>query len=301
MIGNNFAGVIAFMKVASLRSVSAAARELGVTAPAISKSISRLEAQLGLKLLDRNTHKVNLTHEGHYLYDTGSNSVNHVLQVFTELVGASASSSGCVRIQSTVGFGRKCIAPLLPVFYERHPDISLELELSDRSTDYFKEGIDITVCGGSITHRNIVARKLAPLRMLVCTSPAFLKRKGTPDSINDLLALDTVGFRDAATGKVSAWEFFINGAVKRIDMSEKLVFNDPDLMTAAILSGAGIAQLADYHVKSYIASGELVTLMDNFTLVGEGHYLCYQGGKKMPARTRAVIDYLLECFGVNNL
>lgn len=296
MIGKNFAGVNAFMKVATALSISAAARELGVSAPAISKSISRLEDQLGVRLLDRSTHQVTLTHEGQYFFENGSVSVDKIAELFRELRDFSTHAVGSVRVSSTVGFGRKCIAPLLTDFCTQHPDIKLELELTDRIKDYSVGKYDLAIRNGRLFYGSLIARKLAPMRMTICASPAYLERSGLPTSIADLRQMSIIGFRHPATGKPSLWEFEINGEFSRIAMPEKLIFNDPELVTHATLAGAGIAQLANYQIDSYLASGQLVALMSETIAEGRAHYLCYNTTKKMPVRTRLLIDHIMASF-----
>ncbi|WP_177410998.1 MULTISPECIES: LysR family transcriptional regulator [unclassified Pseudomonas] len=296
MVGKNFAGVIAFMKVASTQSFSAAARELRISVPAVSKSISRLEAQLDVRLLERTTHQVNLTREGRHFFENCFSSVDHVVKSAHELKAFACTEAGTVRISSTVGFGRKCIAPLLPTFCKRYPDIKIEFELTDRLVDFADGQYDLSIRNGRLVDSGIIARTLAPMRMIICAAPSYLERAGTPETIQDLRNHKIIGFRRAYSGKTYSWELAVDGELVRLPIPEHVVFDDVGLITMSAVAGIGIAQLANYQIDDLLESGQLVPLLTDTVAEGRAHYLCYRSRHNIPVRTRLFIDYLMSCF-----
>ena len=298
MLGKNFSGVLAFMKVASLHSFSEAAKELQVAVPSISKSIARLESQLNVRLLERSTHHVSLTREGAFFFERCLASVENLVKTAHEVKGLSLARTGTVRVSATVGFGRKCIAPLLPAFLERYPDIRVELELSDKVVDLIDDNIDIVVRNARVLDDGLIARPLAPMHMKVCASPAYLKKAGQPLTVDDLRRHSLIGYRRGSTGQIYPWEFQLDGERISYPMPDVLLFDDPSVVAMAALSGSGIAQLASYQVDEHLQSGLLVQLLGDTVAQGRFHYLCYKGRSKMPMRTRLLIDYLMESFDV---
>lgn len=299
MLGKNFSGVVAFMKVASLQSFSEAARELQVAVPSVSKSIARLESHLSVRLLERSTHRVSLTREGEFFFERCLPSVEKIVSTAHEVKALSQSGNGPIRISATVGFGRKCIAPLLTDFLSEHPDISIELELTDKLADLVDGKIDLVIRNGRHMDDGLIARKLAPMHMKVCAAPAYLQKAGYPLTIDDLRDHSLIGFRRGSTGLVHAWEFVVGGERVVHHMPTHLLLDDAEVVTMAALSGVGIAQVANYQVDQYLQSGALVSLLDDTVAAGRFHFLCYKGRAKMPLRTRLLIDYLVNAFEVS--
>lgn len=295
-IAKNFAGIVAFMKVAATGSFNEAARELGISAPAVSKSVGRLEAQLNVRLLDRTTHHVAITPEGKRFFEECLPSVDHLMHAAQELKDSTGEASGRLRISSTVGFGRRCIAPLLPAFCAAHPDIRLEFDLNDRFVDFAGNGVDVAIRNGRLDDADIVARKLAPMRLIVCGSPEYLRQAGQPTTLDDLSNHRIVAFRLEATGKPHDWEFNVDGTFVKRAMRGHEVFNDPEMVAAAAVAGGGLAQLANYQADALIADGSLLPVLTGFIAEGRGHFVCYRSRKQTPMRIRAFVEYLLAAF-----
>jgi DNA-binding transcriptional LysR family regulator len=289
------------MKVAATESFSAAARELNVTVPAVSKSISRLEAQLDVRLLERSTHQVNLTHEGRFFFETCVGSVDHMISTAEGLKGRSETSAGSIRLICSSGFGRKRVAPLLPEFIQRFPEITLDFQLSDRTVDFTDGLFDLAISSGWTPNTNLVVAKLAPMQLVICASPSYLSKKSTPRSIEELSDHKIIGYRDPISGKAHPWELHVEGELTRLQMMEQLTFNDLDVVTTATLAGAGLAQLPDYQVEPLISSGELIPVLPEMACTSEGHYLYHKRRGRMPVRTKLFADYLLACLSIRRV
>lgn len=295
-IGKNFAGVIAFMKVAGSESFSDAARELGISVPAVSRSVSRLEAQLNIKLLERTTHKVAVTPEGRRYFESCLPSVEHLMRATAELKTSTQLPAGTVRISSTVGFGRKNIAPLLHGFKQIYPDILLEFDLNDRQVDFSEGRVDVAIRNGRLEDVDIIARQLLPMRLITCGSPQYLQSAGLPDSLEDLQRHDIIAFRLEQTGKPHDWEFEVDGAFTQLSLPYTQLFNDPELVALAAMAGGGLAQIGSYQADHWIAQGLLVPVMPQYIAQGRGHFICYRRREKTPLRVKLFVDYVVNAF-----
>jgi DNA-binding transcriptional LysR family regulator len=297
-IGKNFAGVIAFMKVAASESFSEAARDLGISVPSVSRSITRLETQLAIKLLERTTHSVAVTQEGRRFFEECLPSVEHLLRTTEALKHATQSPSGVVRVSCTVGFGRKCIAPLLPGFCKAHPDITLEFDLNDRHVDFSEGRVDVAIRNGRLEDADVIAKQLAPMSFVTCAAPEYLQRAGYPQTLEDLAAHKTIAFRLAQSGKPHVWEFEVDGQFMRLPLPYSQLFNDPELVALAAVAGGGVAQLAGYQAQHWIAQQRLIVLLPGYAAQarGRGHYICYRQRDKIPLRVKLFVDYMVQAF-----
>lgn len=295
-IGKNFAGVIAFMKVAGSESFSDAARELGISVPAVSRSVSRLEAQLNIRLLERTTHSVAVTPEGRSFFESCLPSVEHLLKATTELKNSMQLPAGTVRISSTVGFGRKRIAPLLQGFKKIYPEIQLEFDLNDRQVDFSEGRVDVAFRNGRLEDIDIIARQLLPMRLMTCGSPQYLASAGMPEKLEDLQRHNIIAFRLEQTGKPHDWEFDVEGVFTQLSLPYTQLFNDPELVALATIAGGGLAQIGSYHAEHWIAQGLLVPVMPQYIAQGRGHFICYRRREKTPLRVKLFVDYFMEAF-----
>ncbi|MDZ5431354.1 LysR family transcriptional regulator [Pseudomonas fluorescens] len=295
-IGKNFAGVIAFMKVAASGSFSEAARELGISVPAVSRSVSRLEAQLNIKLLERTTHRVAVTPEGRCFFESCLPSVEHLLKATAELKNSTQLPAGTVRINSTVGFGRSNIAPLLHGFKKIYPEIQLEFDLNDRHVDFSEGRVDVAIRNGRLEDADIIARQLLPMQLITCGSPDYLSAAGLPVTLDDLQHHDIVAFRLEKTGKPHDWEFDVGGAFTQISLPYNQLFNDPELVALATIAGGGLAQIGSYQAENWIEKGLLVPVMPQYIAQGRGHFICYRRREKTPLRVKLFVDYIVDAF-----
>jgi DNA-binding transcriptional LysR family regulator len=289
-----YAGVVAFMAVVHEGSFARAAERLGIGRSAVSRSVLKLETQLDTRLFLRTTRSTSLTAEGQRFFDGCRPGVDHIFQALEEMHELRTGiPRGHLRISATVGFGRKVVAPLLQPFHARYPDITLDLILDDRPTDFTSDRIDVAFRNGRMDDSQIVARKLVPMRMLVCAAPAYARQHGLPRTPDELAGHACVNFR-FASGRLFEWEFKVDGATRKHAPQGWLCFNDADLVLQAVLDGAGIAQMAGYQIREHLASGRLVACLADYAPDDRGHYLCYLSRHHMPMRVRVFVDDMTQ-------
>jgi DNA-binding transcriptional LysR family regulator len=289
-----YAGVVAFMAVVHEGSFAKAAERLGIGRSAVSRSVLKLETQLDTRLFLRTTRSTALTAEGQRFFEGCRPGVDHIFQALEEMRELRTGiPHGHLRISSTVGFGRKVVAPLLKAFHARYPDITLDLILDDRPTDFTSDRIDVAFRNGRMDDSQIVAKQLVPMRMLVCAAPTYAQRHGLPRNLDELADHSCVNFR-FASGRLFEWEFKVDGAVRKHAPRGWLCFNDADLVLQAVLDGAGIAQMAGYQICEHLAAGRLVACLAEHAPDDRGHYLCYLSRHHMPMRVRVFVDDMTQ-------
>ncbi len=289
-----YAGVVAFIAVVHEGSFARAAERLGIGRSAVSRSVQKLETQLDTRLFLRTTRSTTLTAEGELFFENCRPGVDRILQSVEEMHELRTGiPRGSLRISSTVGFGRKVVAPLLKDFHLQYPDITLDLILDDRPTDFTSDRIDVAFRNGRMDDGQIVAKKLVPMQMLLCASPAYLRRHGMPRTIGELAGHSCVNFR-FASGRIFEWEFKVDGLVQKHLPKSWLCFNDADLVLQSVLNGEGIAQMAGYQICEHLRSGRLQACLTQHAPDDRGHYLCYLSRHHMPMRIRVFIDYMTE-------
>lgn len=290
----SYAGVVAFIAVASEGSFARAADRLGVGRSAVSRSVQKLEAQLEARLFLRTTRSTSLTREGELFYQNCHPGVLRIVQALEDMRELRAGPPrGQLRISATVGFGRDVVAPLLAGFRARYPDIAIDLLLDDRPTDFTSDRIDVAFRDGQLEDSQIIAKRLVPMQLLVCASPAYAQRHGLPRQVEDLAAHTCINHR-LVSGRVQEWEFRVDGRRERLAPVSSYTVNDAELVLQSVLRGDGLAQLAGYQVARHLREGRLVTCLTAHAPDDRGHYLCYLSRRQMPARIRAFIDYMTD-------
>ncbi len=289
-----YAGVVAFIAVVHEGSFAKAAERLGIGRSAVSRSVQKLETQLDTRLFLRTTRSTTLTAEGELFYENCHPGVDRIVQAVEEMRELrSGTPRGQLRISATVGFGRKIIAPLLRGFHARYPDIALDLVLDDRPTDFIADRVDVAFRNGRMDDSEVVAKKLIPMQMLVCASPAYARAHGLPHTVDALAGHSCINFR-FASGRVFEWEFNVDGLVRKVLPTGAHCFNDADLVLQSVLDGEGLAQMAGYQICEHLNAGRLVACLTEFASDGRGHYLCYLSRHHLPLRIRVFIDHMTQ-------
>ncbi|WP_186138064.1 LysR family transcriptional regulator [Burkholderia gladioli] len=290
----SYTGVIAFLAVAAEGSFAKAGERLGIGRSAVSRNVQKLEAQLDARLLLRTTRCTQLTREGQLFYEHCRPGIEQIAQALDEMRELrSGPPRGALRIRAASGFGRRVVAPLLRGFRERYPEIALDLLLHDGPPDFAAGRIDVAFRDGILEDSQLIARRLMPMRLLVCASPAYASRHGLPRELVELTAHRCIGLRGAA-GSVEAWTFRVEGGVRRVVPEARHGFNDPELAMQAALDGEGLAQLPAYLACEALREGRLLACLGAFADEDRGHYLCYPSRKHLPTRIRVFVDYMSE-------
>jgi DNA-binding transcriptional LysR family regulator len=288
----SYAGVVAFIAVANEGSFSRAADRLGVGRSAVSRSVQKLEGQLGARLFLRTTRSTTITHEGELFYENCRPGVERILQAMEEMRDLrEGPPQGQLKISATHGFGRKVVAPLLTEFRAHFPTLALELLLEERAVDLVTDRVDVAFRDGRLEDSQVIAKQLIPMRMLVCASPDYVRRNGMPASVDELATHTCINQR-LANGRLQSWDFKVDGHPRSITPNADVILNDPSLVMQAVLDGQGLAQLAGYQVCEALRAGTLVACLAHVAPDDRGHYLCYLSRQQLPKRIRVFVDFM---------
>jgi len=288
----NYPGVVAFIAVAGEGSFSRAADRLGIGRSAVSRSVQKLERQLGTRLFLRTTRSTSLTSEGRLFYDACRPGVERITQAMEEMRDLrEGPPRGQLRISASHAFGRSVIAPLIGGFRARHPGVAVELLLHDGIPDLAADRIDVAFRDGTLEDSQVIARQVIPMRMLVCASPDYARRHGLPRSVDALASHACITLR-LPNGRMREWDFRIEGRDRSILPESTLIFSDAELALRAALDGHGLVQLPAYLVGDALRSGALLGCLYSSVPDDRGHYLCYLDRRQQPKRIRAFIDYM---------
>lgn len=290
----SYAGVVAFIAVAAEGNFAKAGDRLGIGRSAVSRSVQKLEDQLGTRLFIRTTRSTSLSAEGKRFYEQCHPGVERIIQALEDMREMrEGPPSGQLRVCSTVGFGRKIVAPLLHGFREANPNISIDLVLDDGPTDFTTDRIDVSFRNGRMEDSRVIAKKVIPMQMMLCAAPDYAARHGLPGNVDEIANHQCVNFR-FASGRVYEWEFKLDGQLRKISPNAMLTFNDADLVLQSVLDAQGIAQMAAYQVCDHIRAGRLVTCLPQFAPDDRGHFMCFLSRQHLPTRIRVFIDYMTE-------
>lgn len=291
----NLSAIAAFIQAADAGSFGAAAKALGISTPAVSKSVKTLEDGFGVRLFHRTTRGLTLTDEGLAYLERVRPLLEELQLASADLRESQGAVEGTLRVSAPTGFGRHCIVPLLPEFLIAHPGVQIDLHLDDAFSDLVAGRFDIAVRNGRLTDSNIVARQIAPMRLIVCGSPAYLAARGTPQSLEDLTQHNCINYRLSSSGRVFNWEFENNNGERfSRAVQGNLIANTPEVTCFAALQGLGLAQLGSYHCAGPIRDGRLVPVLVDHICTMRGHWLCYLERKHLPQRVRAFADFICE-------
>jgi DNA-binding transcriptional LysR family regulator len=280
-----------FLRVLDAGSISAAARRSGLSAAVASQRLQRLERQLGVRLFHRTTRRLEPTSEGAWLAEQGRASIESIQSLADSLRKAGSEISGTLRLSVSASFGRLHLAPLLPRFLAQHPRLALDVDFSDQVIDLVAAGMDLAIRIGALPSSSLVARRLATDRRVLCASPDYLRRRGTPRSPQDLAAHDCLLLRGGpapqATWRLSDGK----GAFTPVRVRGRFQTNLGDALREAALAGLGIAQHSTWHVCEDLRAGRLLLVLPDHPPPDAGiHALTPQ--RRKPARARAFIDFL---------
>jgi DNA-binding transcriptional LysR family regulator len=288
----SYAGVVAFITVANEGSFSRAADRLGIGRSAVSRSVQKLEGQIGARLFRRTTRATSITREGELFYENCRPGVDRILLALEEMRDLrEGPPRGRLKISAPHGFGRKVVAPLMGEFRTSFPEVTLELLLEEGAMDLATDGVDVAFRDGRLDDSQIIAKQLIPMQMHVCASPEYARRYGLPQSVDDMAAHSCINHR-LANGRLQCWDFKIDGKMCSITPDGDIVVNDPSLAMRAVLDGQGLAQLPAYQASEALRNGTLVACLAHIAPDDRGHYLCYLSRQQLPKRIRAFIDFM---------
>lgn len=281
-----------FQRVVDSGSFSEAARQLLMTPSTVSKLVARIEARLGVRLLERSTRRLSLTQEGQIYYDRSRALLADLEEIEHDLSHGATSISGTVRVSASVGFGIVAVEPLLPAFWQAHPNIVIDLSLSDEVVDLYLDHTDVAFRVGNLPSSGLTALKLGTAQRSIIASPDYLARYGTPQSVDDLAHHRCLGFNFRRSGPI--WPLHDSGRIVDRNVSGPLLANNGGTVRRLALAGAGIGRMGEFHIREDLKSGRLVEILSD-AVAGdtEDVHALFIGGDNIPHRIRAFLDFMV--------
>jgi len=289
-----------FVLVARHGSLAAAARALDLTPPAATKRLAQMEARLGVRLVNRTTRRISLTSEGETYLAHATRILADIRAMEDEVAGAGSTLRGLLRVNATLGFGRTTIAPLLSAFAKRHPEVEVQMDVTDRPVDLAEQGVDLAIRFGAPPDQRLNARRVMSNRRFLCASPLYLEQHGMPATLADLAnpALHRCILHRQNDDAYGIWRFTQGDRTEVVKVHGALSSNDGDIVLGWALDGHGILIRSEWDLARYVESGRLKVVLPQYTLPSADLFVVYLNRQHQAARTRAFIDFLVEHFSV---
>ena len=288
---DKFKQIETFAAVAAKGSLTAAALSEGVAAAIIGRRLDALEERLGVKLMVRTTRRISLTHEGSAFLEDCQRLLSDLSNAEASVSAGGVKASGHLRITAPAGFGRRHVAPLVPIFRQQHPEVSLSLNLSDRVVDIAAEGFDCAVRVGDLPDSSLVSVRLADNRRLCVATPGYIKRFGSPQHPQELHHHDCLMLSSDAS-QSRGWAFLLEDKVEHVRPGGPLDCSDGQVLHDWCAQGHGIAWRSSWEVAREIENGQLVSLLENYAATPNGIYAVFPQRKHLPLRVRLWVDFL---------
>jgi DNA-binding transcriptional LysR family regulator len=283
---------IAFAQTARRGSFAAAARDLGGSPSTLAKSVSRLEASLGVKLFHRTTRQVSLTADGERLFHRCERVLAEIEDLQADAAGTRTAPSGTLRVDVPMYYGRRFVLPLLAALQRDHPALTLEVRMQDAVADLVRDGIDLAVRIGDLRDSSLVARRIDAQRLVMAASPSYLRQHGTPTRLEDLSGHKAVVFRLPSSGRSRPWQLRQGRRAIEVFPVHTIQLSDTEALGAAARMGMGLCQVPDYVVQDDLASGELVEVLPGFQPEPMPISAVVPSGRLVPPRVRVALASL---------
>lgn len=292
---DNVADIAVFVRVVETGSFTRAADALEVSKAAVSKSVSRLEARLGARLLHRTTRRLTLTEAGETLFRRSAAALLELNDAETEVGQLSGAPRGLLRISAPTYLGAVTLAPMLRDFRARFPEITLDLDLDDRLVDLVQDRFDVAVRISSMDDSNLVVRRLAPCPLVVVGAPSYLRKHGTPKTLADLSAHDCLTYSIARVP--NEWKLRApRGRWVAVPINGPIRCNNDFVLKHAALDGLGLALFPEFFVERDLVDGRLVRLLKDFEAPVFHIQAVYASRRHLPPKVRAFVDFLVARF-----
>lgn len=287
-------GVIA--AVVESGSFVRAGEALGMTQPGVSRAVARLERRLGVRLFDRTPRAVALTDEGRRFYEEVRPLLDRIEDAALEASTTRTAVRGRLRVSVDGAFGHYVLAPRITEFLTRYPELSFDLVVRDRIGDLVSEGLDVAVRSGEPESSSQIGRRLLETRVLTCTSPAYVARRGSPAHPRELGEgrHECMLVRDPTTGRPFGWEFHRAGEIVAIEPEGRLTVNDSASLIGAMLSGHGVGQPLEFTVRELLADGRLVQLLPEWAEERFPVWVYHRSRELPSAKVRAFLDFVFS-------
>jgi DNA-binding transcriptional LysR family regulator len=288
-----------FSALAGAGSLSAAARELGITTPAVSKHLALMEARLGVSLVNRTTRRMSLTPEGETYLESARRILAEIDGMEEQLGVAKATPKGLLRVNATLGFGRSHVAPLISRFARKHPQVNVQLHCSVNPPPLTDDSFDVCIRFGAPPDARIIARFIASNRRLLCASPAYLAKHGMPKVPNDLTKHNCIGIRQGEEA-YGTWRLASGRgksvASETVKIRGNLTTNDGEIAVNWALDGHGVLMRAEWDIDRFLRNGRLVHVLPQYHTPYADIYAVYPQRHQLAARVRAFVDFMALSF-----
>lgn len=286
----------AFVRAVETGGFSAAARDMGLTPSALSKLVTRLEDRLGVRLLQRTTRRLLLTAEGEAFYARARPILRAMDEAEAEVTEAGESARGLLRLHCGSAFGMHQLTPGIPRFQERHPAVEIDITISDQPLGAMESGVDLAIRIGPLDESSMVARRICNLERVICASPAYLLRHGTPRTPDDLQQHNCLSITSLPA--LRRWPFDTDDGIRVVHVGGNVAANNAETVLQLAVAGVGITRLTDVVVSEAIRSGALVTILTDWHHVEPVPlYATYPSGRNLSPKVRAMVDFLVAEFG----
>lgn len=288
-------GIGVLTAVVEAGSFARAGEAMGLTQPAVSRAVARLEERVGIRIFNRSARAISLTDEGRHFYERVAPLLSAIEEAAIMAGGTKTQVRGKLRVNVDGTFGHFVLAPRINDFLERYPELSIEIFVRDSIGDFVGEGTDVAIRFGEPGGHSLHAELLLETRVFTCASTQYLERYGKPQVPADLFHVhQCVLIRDPATGRPFAWEFQRRGEAVPFAASGRVTVNDTGSLIAACRSGAGIAQLLELYVRDELAGGDLIQILPDWAEETFPLHAYYRRSELMPAKLRVFLDFVRE-------
>lgn len=284
-----------FARVVEAGSFAEAARRMGTSRSAVSKAVARLEKSLGAHLLNRTTRYLSLTEIGNSIAEHCTRMLEEASEA-EKLVGSlSSEAKGVMRVSASVAFGTLHVAPALASFLPKHPELKIDLSITDRRVNLAEEGFDLAICVTGEPPPNLVARPLAPVRRKLCATPDYFRRKGIPQTPADLVEHNCLDY--TRSGEPGYWRFTGPDGEIVVPVNGTLHVDDDEALSQTVLGGLGVGLLPTFIIGKDLQSGVLQAVLSEYIPVERHVYAMYLPTRHLPSKVRLLIDFLIAHIG----
>ena len=290
----NLNELIVFAKVVDCGSFSKAAIALGMTKSSVSKKIAQLEKNLGAKLLQRTTRKFAITELGKDIYQHSAKIIAELDAVSLAVADAQQRPKGSLKVSASRLFGRIKIAPLLPEFLNRYPDIDISLQLTEHTVDLIGDGFDLALCAGALKDSNLIVQRIYQVNIVTCASPLYLSQHGVPTKPSQLEQHNYLLWQQGEKAPHKRLRLEKDGRIEQPVINSNFISNDIYAIREAAIASGGITMLPDFSVAQAIKNGQLETILKNYTISQYPISMLYAERKQMPEKLAVFIAYLKE-------
>ena len=281
-------GLIEFIAVAESNSFTLAAERLGISVVKVSRCVSTLEQSLAVKLLHRTTRKVALTDAGKLYYQNCKPLVEGLEQAEFAVTQMQQQAKGLIRLTAPVTYGERFIGPLLNDFLQLHPQLDIELILTNQQLDLIEQGIDVAIRLGKLNDSSMIAKRLSSRQLYVCASPEYIEKNGEPHTLSELSQ------HQCLNGTLPYWRFMEQGKAKTIKIHGRVTCNSGQVLFDSAIKGIGLVQLPDYYVHSALKEQKLIEVLSQYRDCTEGIWALYPHNRQLSYKIKLLIEFLQE-------